>query len=62
MYRTLDDFIKYLSAKRTGSKQTEDAYYRDIARFIEYLEEKGIKEFNDVGKDESFHFATLLSC
>ena len=60
MYKTLDDFIAYLSAKRTGSKQTEDAYYRDIARFIAFLEEKNIKSFNDVSKNESFDYITLL--
>ena len=37
MYKTLDDFIKYLSNKRSGSKKTSDAYYRDIARFITFL-------------------------
>lgn len=60
MYKTLDDFIKYLSGKRTGSKKTEDAYYRDIARFIEYLESENIKDFNDVGKNESLAYISLL--
>lgn len=60
MYKTLDDFIKYLSAKRTGSNKTADAYYRDIARFIEFLEERNIKSFNDVSKEESLDYISLL--
>ena len=45
MYKTLDDFIKYLSNKRSGSKRTSDAYYRDIARFITFLNDNNIKDF-----------------
>ena len=39
MYKTLDDFIAYMYDKRAGSEATSDSYYRDVARFIEYLEE-----------------------
>ena len=60
MYKTLDNFIKYLSAKRTGSSQTADAYYRDIARFIDFLNTRNIKDFNDVGKDDSLDYISLL--
>ena len=60
MEKTLDDFIRYLSAKRTGSEKTADAYRRDIRRFIYYLKDKGISSFNDVGKDESFDYISLL--
>lgn len=51
MQRTLDNFIAYLSNKRSGSDHTKDSYYRDIDRFITYLEDKGIKSFNDVDKE-----------
>lgn len=60
MYKTLDDFIAYMLSKRTGSKETEDAYYRDIARFINYLEENNIKSFNDVNKGEAFDYIEVL--
>ncbi|MBR0461487.1 MAG: tyrosine recombinase XerC [Erysipelotrichaceae bacterium] len=60
MYKTLEDFIKYLSAKRTGSEKTADAYRRDISRFIKYLEDNKISSFNDVGKNESFDYISLL--
>ena len=46
MYKTLDNFIAYFNTKRTGSSATADAYYRDIARFIDYLDKNNIKDFN----------------
>ena len=60
MYKTLDNFIEYFNTKRTGSSATADAYYRDISRFIDYLERKGIKSFNDVGKVEAMDYITEL--
>ena len=50
MYKTLDDFIAYMYDKRSGSEATSDSYYRDVARFIEYLEENKITKFSDVNK------------
>lgn len=51
MQKTLDNFIEYLSLKRSGSSHTSDSYYRDIDRFITYLQDKGIKNFKDVDKE-----------
>lgn len=60
MYQTLDDFIKYLSNKRSGSKYTDESYYHDIARFIDYLKDKGIKDFNLVDKDVVSDYVYVL--
>lgn len=60
MYKTLDNFIDYFNTKRTGSSATADAYYRDIARFIEYLKRNNIKSFNDVGKVEVMDYISEL--
>lgn len=60
LYKTLDDFIKYLYDKRTGSSDTSDAYYRDIARFIAFMEDNGIKSFDDVDKNNCFDYTELL--
>ena len=60
MYKTLDDFIKYLSNKRSGSKRTSDAYYRDIARFITFLNDNNIKDFEDVDKNVVHDYISLL--
>lgn len=60
MYKILDDFIKYLGVTKTGSDKTADAYYRDIARFIAFIEDKKIQSFDEVGKDDVFEYITLL--
>lgn len=60
MYKTLDNFIAYFNTKRSGSSDSSDAYYRDIARFIEYLKKNNIKSFNDVGKLEAMDFISYL--
>lgn len=60
MYKDLDNFIAYFNTKRTGSSATADAYYRDIARFIEYLERNNIKSFNDVTKLEAMDYIREL--
>ena len=60
MYRTLDDYIAYIYDKRSGSGATADSYYRDIARFIEYLKENNIDDFNDVNKNIVFDYIRQL--
>ena len=60
MYKTLDDFIAYISAKKTGSDATADSYYRDIARFICFLKDHNINDFNAVGKIEVLDYVSLL--
>ena len=60
MYKTLDNFIAYFNTKRSGSSASADAYYRDIARFIEYLERNKIKSFEDVGKIEAMDYIADL--
>lgn len=60
MYKTLDNFIAYFNTKRSGSSDSADAYYRDIARFIEYLENNNITDFNDVGKLEAMDYIAYL--
>ena len=60
MYKDLEDFITYFNTKRTGSSFTADAYYRDIKRFIEYLESKKIDSFDRVGKLEAMDYVSVL--
>ena len=60
MYRTLDDYIAYIYDKRSGSGATADSYYRDIARFIEYLKDNNIDDFNDVNKNIVFDYIRQL--
>lgn len=60
MYKVLDDFIAYIYDSRSKSKATSDSYYRDISRFIEYLKDNGIEDFNSVDKNIVFDYIQLL--
>lgn len=51
MQKILDEFIKYLSNKRSGSKYTSESYYHDIDKFITYLNDNNIKSFTKVDKE-----------
>ena len=56
MYKILDEFISYMYDKRTGSEATADSYYRDIARFITYLEDQNIKDLSKADKGLVFDY------
>ena len=56
----LDRFLNHVSLNRTGSKDTQDAYRRDIERFITYLQENDIDDFNAVTKEEVSDYITKL--
>ena len=60
LYKKLDEFIDYIYDARTKSKATSDSYYRDIARFIEYLKDNHIDDFNDVNKNIVFDYIQVL--
>ncbi len=56
----LERFLQHIRLSRTGSKDTDDAYRRDISRFLNYLEENGIESFDDVDKTTISDYATSL--
>lgn len=60
MYETLDNFIDYFRIKRSGSKDSCDSYYRDLSRFIDYLQKNNFKSFNDVKKDDVLDYVEVL--
>ena len=60
MYKILDDFIAYIYQARTNSNATCDSYRRDISRFIEFLKDNKIDNFNDVDKRIVFDYIELL--
>ena len=60
MYETLDEFLLYIGDKRSGSDATADSYRRDISRFLEFLNERGIGELSLVDKTVVFDFINEL--
>ena len=57
---SLDRFLEHLKMSRTGSLDTQDAYRRDIDRFLVYLEEENIKSFEKVTKTMVSDYFTKL--
>lgn len=51
MKKALDNFIKYLRQNGSASKNTADGYYRDISRFIAFINDKGIDDYEKVTKE-----------
>ena len=47
----LDEFIIYLNVERGLSPHTLDAYKSDIARFIKFLNARGVKSLDDATRD-----------
>jgi site-specific recombinase XerD len=56
----MDHFLDHVSLSRTGSRDTQDAYRRDIDRFIGYLEERKITSFDDVTKEDISDYIVKL--
>lgn len=58
--KSLDSFLAHIQMSRSGSNKTEDAYRRDIQRFINYLHEQNIMSFNDVTKNTMMDYIMIL--
>lgn len=56
----LDRFLNYIQLSKTGSQDTQDAYRRDVHRFLEYLKQEGIEDFNNVDKRIVSDYVTKL--
>ena len=46
----LDRFLAHIRVSRTGSPDTEEAYRRDLERFLGYLEDEKIRSLEKVNK------------
>lgn len=57
---SLDAFLAHIKLSRTGSKDTQDAYHRDVERFLTYIEDKNITSFEDVTREDVSEYITIL--
>ena len=60
MEQYLDDFLVYIGLKNSGSALTKENYQRDIKRFIKYLIEIDIDNFEDVNKEVMLDYISEL--
>ena len=56
----LERFLGHLRMSRTGSEDTEDAYRRDVSRFIRWMEECGINDPEELTKVDFGNYVTAL--
>lgn len=56
----LDRFLNHVSLARTGSKDTQDAYRRDIERFLLFIQGRGIDDLDMVTKEDVSEYITKL--
>lgn len=57
----LDGFLGHIKISHTGSICTNDAYERDVRRFLSFLEEEEITSFEEVSKEDVITYAMALS-
>lgn len=60
MLEYLDNFINYIAVSKSGSKETQVAYYRDISRFIKFIQSEGIEDLADVDKVVAFNYLSAF--
>ncbi|MBQ1299843.1 MAG: recombinase XerC, partial [Erysipelotrichaceae bacterium] len=50
MDKLLEDFLIYVDTSNSGSEYTKESYYRDIHRFMEYLNSEGVTDVKDTDR------------
>ena len=61
MEQEIERFLTYISNKNTGSSHTADAYRRDLSRFLVFLHEIELQEWNQVDKAVAKRYIAYLS-
>lgn len=57
----LEEFLTYLNETKKASRNTVQAYIRDLSRFADYLSEQGVCSFTDADKQSVDGFKAALS-
>ena len=60
MEQFLNDYLKHLAISNSGSELTIESYQRDLERFINFLKENDINDFEFVDKNIMLDFITKL--
>ncbi|MDO4538180.1 MAG: site-specific tyrosine recombinase XerD [Coriobacteriales bacterium] len=56
-----DEYLSYLVVERGHAQNTVEAYGRDIARYLRFLEERGIHDIDEVTREDVEDFAASFA-
>jgi integrase/recombinase XerD len=60
MQRELEEFIRYLRVERNAATNTIESYSLDLRRYVQFLEQQGIRSPEKVERSTVVSFLTLL--
>jgi len=60
MQQRIEDFLNCLKNEKGYSVNTIVAYRNDLSQFLQYLENRGVKSWADVGKGDLINYITYL--
>ncbi len=60
MNEQLDDFLIYIGSEKGLSPNTIEAYQRDTLSLVSFLEERGVKTFQEVSQQQIIDFLSFL--
>ncbi len=58
--KSLENFLVQYQIGKSGSKRTEDAYRRDVYRFLIFLDERNVSSFETISKDDILDYVMCL--
>ena len=56
MEQIVTNYINYIINTKNYSKNTSESYYRDISRFISFIQSEGIQDFKDIDKQLIYNY------
>ena len=56
-----EEYLDYLVVERGSSPNTVDAYGRDVARYVRFLQDEGITDADDVTRQHVERFVGVLA-
>ena len=60
MYHHVDVYLNFLAVEKGVSLNTLEAYSRDLTRYVEFIEQTGIKDIREISSDNSISFLGKL--
>ena len=50
MYKLIDQYMNFLAVEKGASRNTLEAYQRDLCRYVDFMMESGIRDIRDIGQ------------